>query len=99
MPAELSRDEVLRIAALARLALTEEEVDLFSRQLTHILEYVAHISEVDTAGVPPTAHVLTRATTLRADVVRESLPRDEALANAPDVDRAAGLFRVPRVLA
>jgi aspartyl-tRNA(Asn)/glutamyl-tRNA(Gln) amidotransferase subunit C len=96
MPASLSREDVLRIAELARLELTSDEVDLFTRQLAHILEYVEQIRTLDTTGVAPTSHVINRPID-RADVPHQSLPRDEALANAPDAAGEAGLFKVPRV--
>ena len=95
MPA-LSREEVQRIAALARLELTAEETDLFTKQLAHILEYVEQIRDLDTAGVPPTSHVINQPID-RPDVPRESLRREEALANAPDAAAHSGLFKVPRV--
>lgn len=97
-PPALSHQEVERIAALANLALTDRERDLFARQLADILGYVNQLAAVDTQGVPPTAHVLHGPTVLRADDVVPSLPRDAALANAPDAARDAGLFRVPRVI-
>jgi aspartyl-tRNA(Asn)/glutamyl-tRNA(Gln) amidotransferase subunit C len=96
MSASLSREEVLRIAGLARLELTPEEVDLFGRQLAHILEYVEQIRGLDTSGVPPTSHVLNQPIE-RPDEPRGTLPRQEALANAPDAAPQAGLFKVPRV--
>ena len=96
MPASLSREEVLRIAALARLELTEEEVALFGQQLASILEYVAQIRELDTSGVAPTSHVLNQPTD-RADEPWTTLSREEALANAPEAATHAGLFKVPRV--
>ena len=96
MPASLSREEVLRIAALARLELTEEEVALFAQQLASILEYVAQIRELDTSGVPPTSHVLNQPTD-RADEPWTTLSCEEALANAPEAATQAGLFKVPRV--
>jgi aspartyl-tRNA(Asn)/glutamyl-tRNA(Gln) amidotransferase subunit C len=96
MSASLSRDAVLRIAALARLELTPEETELFTRQLAHILEYVEQIRELDTAGVLPTAHVINQPID-RPDIPHESLSRDEALANAPDAASQSGLFKVPRV--
>jgi aspartyl-tRNA(Asn)/glutamyl-tRNA(Gln) amidotransferase subunit C len=98
MPSRLTRAEVERIAALANLELTEDEKDLFTRQLADILAYADAVREVETADVPPTSHVLTRHPSVRADEVRPSLARDEALANAPDASADAGLFRVPRVI-
>lgn len=98
MSAPLSHEEVDRIAALANLALTDEERETFARQLADILAYANEVSRVDTTGVPPTAHVLREETALREDEPRPSLPRADALANAPDAAREAGLFRVPRVI-
>jgi aspartyl-tRNA(Asn)/glutamyl-tRNA(Gln) amidotransferase subunit C len=90
--------DVDRIAELARLALSDEERALFAKQLGDILAYAEQIQEVDTAGVEPMAHPFADAASLRDDQERPSLPRDEALAAAPDADRQAGLFRVPRVI-
>jgi aspartyl-tRNA(Asn)/glutamyl-tRNA(Gln) amidotransferase subunit C len=98
MSAALPREEVLRIASLARLELTAEEVDLFSRQLADILTYVKQIQALDTTGVPPTSHVLQRPVE-REDQPEPSLPRTAALANAPEAASEAGLFKVPRVMA
>ena len=97
MSASLSRQDVLRIAELARLALTPDEVELFARQLGDILGYVEQIRSVDTSGVAPTAHVLTRPLE-RPDTPQPTLARSEALAGAPEAAREAGLFKVPRVL-
>jgi aspartyl-tRNA(Asn)/glutamyl-tRNA(Gln) amidotransferase subunit C len=98
MPASLSQEDVLRIAELARLELTPDEVNLFTRQLAGILDYVAQIQGLDTTGVPPTAQVMNRPID-RADEPLPTLPRDEALANAPEAASEAGLFKVPRVMA
>jgi aspartyl-tRNA(Asn)/glutamyl-tRNA(Gln) amidotransferase subunit C len=97
MSSTLSREEVLRIARLARLELTTDEVDLFTRQLAGILEYVEQIRELDTTGVPPTSHVMNQPID-RPDEVRATLSREEALENAPEAARQAGLFKVPRVI-
>jgi aspartyl-tRNA(Asn)/glutamyl-tRNA(Gln) amidotransferase subunit C len=94
----LTHEDVTRIAELARLALTDDERELFRRQLAEILTYMEQIAAVDTTGVPPTSHVQHERTVLRDDVVKPSLSRDEALANAPDARREAGLFRVPKVI-
>jgi aspartyl-tRNA(Asn)/glutamyl-tRNA(Gln) amidotransferase subunit C len=98
MSSTLAPDEVERIAHLARLALTGDERDLFARQLTAVLQYAEQLREVDTDGVPPTSHPLALSAPLRDDEVRPSLPRADALDGAPDPDRSAGLFKVPRVL-
>ena len=97
MATTLTRAEVARIAELARLELTTEELDLFTKQLGDILDYVEQIRGLDTSGVVPTAHVLNPPVE-RPDVEMPSLPRAAALANAPDPAREAGLFKVPRVL-
>jgi aspartyl-tRNA(Asn)/glutamyl-tRNA(Gln) amidotransferase subunit C len=93
-----SRDDVARLARLARLALTRDEEDLFARQLSDILEYARQVQDVDTVGVPPTAHAVASTASGRDDETRPSLSRDEALAAAPESDQASGLFKVPRVI-
>ena len=94
--------DVERIAALAHLELTDDEKPLFTRQLADILNYAEQLQAVDTTGVPATAHVNTalggETSVERADEPRPSLPVADALANAPDAARDAGLFRVPRVI-
>jgi aspartyl-tRNA(Asn)/glutamyl-tRNA(Gln) amidotransferase subunit C len=97
MSVALNRDEVVRIATLARLELTTDELELFTHQLGDILEYVAQIQGLDTTGVAPTSHVLNRPVE-RDDAVGASLRPDDVLANAPEAARAAGLFKVPRVI-
>jgi aspartyl-tRNA(Asn)/glutamyl-tRNA(Gln) amidotransferase subunit C len=97
MSTTLTRADVARIAELARLELTPDELDLFTRQLGDILEYVEQIRGLDTSGVAPTWHVLNRPVKHADESVR-SLPRVDALANAPDAAPEAGLFKVPRVL-
>ena len=85
------------VALLARIALSEEEKDLFSEQLSTILDFFDTIKEVDTEGVPPTSHVGGLVNVFRDDRTRPSLDTDQALSNAPDA--AAGrFFRVPRIL-
>jgi aspartyl-tRNA(Asn)/glutamyl-tRNA(Gln) amidotransferase subunit C len=97
MSTTLTREDVTRIAELARLELTSEELDLFTRQLGDILGYVEQIRDLDTSGVTPTSHVLNLPVE-RDDVIVEPLSRVAALANAPDAATEAGLFKVPRVL-
>jgi aspartyl-tRNA(Asn)/glutamyl-tRNA(Gln) amidotransferase subunit C len=92
----LSRDDVRHVAHLARLELTDEELDRFTDQLAAILEHAAQVSALDTDGVEPTAHPFPLVNVLRPDVPRPSLPRDEVLAQAPDTED--GRFRVPRIL-
>ncbi len=96
MPDDLTVADVERIAALAHLALTEDEKALYARQLTRILDYARQIGEVETRDVAPTWSTAADLTPERPDEPRPSLDRDVALANAPDA--ASGLFRVPRVL-
>ena len=98
MPPALTKDDVRRIGALARLALTPAEEDLYARQLAEILDYARQVSDIDTTGVPPTSHVLTRQPTDRPDEAQPPLPRTEALANAPEPALEVGLFKVPRVI-
>jgi aspartyl-tRNA(Asn)/glutamyl-tRNA(Gln) amidotransferase subunit C len=98
MASTLTVNDVERIAALAHLELTTQEQQLFTRQLAEILAYAEQVQAIDTSGVPATAHVHTDDRTERDDEPQPSLPREEALANAPDPSAQAGFFRVPRVI-
>jgi aspartyl-tRNA(Asn)/glutamyl-tRNA(Gln) amidotransferase subunit C len=89
----IDREQVLHVAKLARLKLTEEEVKRMSGELSAILEHVDNINELDLEGVEPTAHVVPLENVLRADEPRPSLPRERALEGAPDADETG--FRVP----
>jgi aspartyl-tRNA(Asn)/glutamyl-tRNA(Gln) amidotransferase subunit C len=89
----ISRDEVLHVARLARLDLTEEEVERFQEQLNAILEAVGKVAELDLSDVEPTAHPLDLVNVWRTDEPRPCLTVEEALGNAPDRD--GSLFRVP----
>jgi aspartyl-tRNA(Asn)/glutamyl-tRNA(Gln) amidotransferase subunit C len=89
----ISRSDVEHVAALARLGLSDEEIDRLGAQLNAILEAVGKASELDLADVEPTAHPLDLVNVWAEDEPGESLPNDEALANAPD--RESGFFRVP----
>lgn len=89
----ISRDEVLHVARLARLALTDEEIERLTEELDKILDAVGVVSELDLADVPPTSHPLDLVNVWAEDVPHESLPLDDALANAPDAKD--GMFRVP----
>jgi aspartyl-tRNA(Asn)/glutamyl-tRNA(Gln) amidotransferase subunit C len=82
----IDRDEVLHVARLARLALSEEEVERMSRELSAVLDHIQRISELDLEDVPPTAHVIDVAGALRADEPTPSLPRDVVLGQAPAVE-------------
>jgi aspartyl-tRNA(Asn)/glutamyl-tRNA(Gln) amidotransferase subunit C len=98
MAAEFSAAQVAAIAALAQLELAPDEVQLFARQLGDFLGYADEVLAIDTAGVAPTAYVVTRQESERPDEVRPSLDRDAALRNAPDASLDTGFFRVPRVI-
>jgi len=98
MSDRFSREDVERVARLARLELDAHEKDLFARQLAGILAYAEQIQRVDTTGIEPTSHAPGSGAAMRDDVVVPSLPREEPLAEAPDADVKAGLFKVPRVM-
>jgi len=92
----LSREQVLHIAKLARIALTPDEVERFREQLSSILDHFALLSEVPTEDVEPTAHPLPLRNVMREDVVQPSMPREDVLLNAPEQEE--GMFRVRAVL-
>ena len=96
MAERITRDDVAHVARLARLNVSDEELDMFTGQLAAVLEHAEDVASLDTAGVPPTAHPLPLQNVLREDDVRPSLDRDEVLAAAPSVED--GRFRVPPVL-
>ena len=89
----IDRDQVLHVARLARLELSDEEVERMSSELSSILDHVEKINELDLEGVAPTSHVVELENVLRPDEPRPSWPREQILAEAPDV--ADGFFRVP----
>jgi aspartyl-tRNA(Asn)/glutamyl-tRNA(Gln) amidotransferase subunit C len=90
----LSRDQVLHVAKLARLQLSDEEVDRYAVELSKVVDWIDSIGELgDLSGVPPTSHVVAIENRLREDVPRPCLPVQEALASAPDA--GDGGFRVP----
>jgi len=89
----ISRDEVLHVARLARLELSDEEVTRFQEQLSAILDAVSKVRELDLSDVPPTSHPLAIANTWDDDIPHVSLTLDEAFANAPDRD--GDYFRSP----
>ena len=96
MGSPLSRDDVAHVARLARLDVTDDELERFTEQLGAVLEHAADVASLDTAGVEPTAHPLDLVNVLRADVPTPSLERDEVLAMAPAAEN--GRFRVPKIL-
>ena len=89
----IERDQVLHVARLARLRLSEEEVERMSSELSGILDHVDRIAELDLEGVEPTSHVVALENVLRPDEPRPSWPRERILEPAPDP--AEGAFRVP----
>ncbi|HEX6140911.1 MAG TPA: Asp-tRNA(Asn)/Glu-tRNA(Gln) amidotransferase subunit GatC [Candidatus Limnocylindria bacterium] len=92
----ISRSDVEHVAALARLGLTDEEIDLMQEQLNRILEAIGRLQAVDTSSVGPTAQVIALENVMREDVARPGLDREAALANAPL--REGPMLRVPVVL-
>jgi len=92
----LSPEDVQKVATLARLKLSEEELEQIGRQLGGILDYVAVLDEVDVSEVKPMAHVADVSNAFRADETRPSLPREESLSNAPKTD--GKYFLVPQIL-
>jgi aspartyl-tRNA(Asn)/glutamyl-tRNA(Gln) amidotransferase subunit C len=92
----ISREEVAHLARLARLEVTDDELDAFAGQLDVILESMKTLAEVNTDGVQPTSHAVPLVNVFREDQPQPSLPRDAVLAGAPDT--AEDRFRVPRIL-
>jgi len=92
---KITRKNVEDVALLSRLEIPEEQIETMTGQLNAILEYVDVLNQLDTTGVEPTAHVLPLKNVMRADVVMPSLPREAALANAPEQEN--GYFKVPKV--
>jgi aspartyl-tRNA(Asn)/glutamyl-tRNA(Gln) amidotransferase subunit C len=94
--AKITIQEVEHVANLARLVFDEEEKKKLAGQLGRILDYIEQLNELDTENVEPTSHVIPMKNVVRPDVIRPSLTRDDAIANAPsDVD---GLFEVPKIV-
>jgi aspartyl-tRNA(Asn)/glutamyl-tRNA(Gln) amidotransferase subunit C len=96
MAAPISRADVAHVARLARLDVTEEELDRFTEQLAAVLEHASDVASLDTSGVPPTAHPLELVNVLRPDDPQPSLDRDEVLAMAPATEDYR--FKVPKIL-
>jgi aspartyl-tRNA(Asn)/glutamyl-tRNA(Gln) amidotransferase subunit C len=92
----ITREEVEHVALLARLGLTDAEIDRMQAQLSHILETIAQLADVDTSAIDPTAQVIELENVLRDDVSRPGLSRDASLGNAPK--REGQMLRVPEVL-
>ena len=92
----IGRDDVARLADLARIQLTEEEIARFAGEFDSIMDAVASVSEVASEDVPATSHPIAMTNVFREDVVTETLTQDEALAGAPDAQD--GRFAVPQIL-
>ena len=92
----LTHEEVKKVALLARLELTDDEIDLQSANLNALLEQFEKLLALDVTGIEPTSHAIPMVNVLREDILRPSLSRDEVLANAPQA--SDGCFVVPRVL-
>jgi aspartyl-tRNA(Asn)/glutamyl-tRNA(Gln) amidotransferase subunit C len=93
---EITKEQVEHVARLARLDVSEDEQAMFARQLSAILTYMDQLKKLDIAGVEPTVTVLPTDNVFRDDEARPSLPKEQALANAPE--EADGFFRVPKIL-
>ncbi|MBK9179212.1 MAG: Asp-tRNA(Asn)/Glu-tRNA(Gln) amidotransferase subunit GatC [Acidimicrobiales bacterium] len=96
MPGSISREQAAHVARLARLDLTDDELERYTEQLGAVLEHAADVEALELADVPPTTHPYPLANVLRDDVVRPGVDRDEVLAQAPAAED--GRFRVPPIL-
>lgn len=92
----INREQVEHVAHLARLGLSDDEIDRFQQQLSQILGHMQALDAVDTSAIPPTAQVIPVSSVMRDDVVRPSLPVEDVLRNAPR--REGDFFKVPPVL-
>lgn len=90
------RDEIEHIAFLARISLSEKDKEMFGLQLGSILRYIEKLNELDTTSVQPTSHVFSLNNVMRDDLPQPSLPREEALSNAPS--RTDRFYRVPKII-
>lgn len=93
---KLTRQDVEHVAELARLELTEAEIETYTGQLDEILEYAAMLERLDTSAVSPTAHAVPVFNVLRPDEIKPGLSQEEVLANAPEGEN--GFFRVPKIV-
>ncbi len=92
----IDRETVLKVAQLSKLKLKEEEVELFSKQLSDILGFIEKLEELDTENILPFYELINQETPMRDDHIEEGLTKEEALSNAPQSER--GFFVVPRVV-
>ncbi len=93
---KISKKEVEHVARLARLSLTDEELNRMTGQLDNILSYVEKLEELDTDNIVPTTHVFSLSNAFREDVIKESLSQEEAVKNGPQQD--GEMFQVPRII-
>lgn len=93
---KLSLDEVRHIAQLSRLALTGEEAELYAPQLSKIIDYVEQLNNLDTSAIEPTSHIIPLNNVMAEDILGTSLPREEALKNAPDA--TVKFYRIPKII-
>ena len=92
----ISKEDILKVAALARLEISPEELESLHKDLTQIISYIDQIHKVNTDGIVPQSQFIKAENVFREDIVRPSLPKEKALENAPDKDD--NYFRVPKVL-
>lgn len=93
---KITKDEVKHIALLARLELSENEIEQYTKQLNDILLYMEKLNKIDTRNVEPLSHPFFTRTVFREDIVKESLPQEKAIENAPQ--KAKGFFKVPKII-
>lgn len=93
---KLTIDDVRRVAKLARIEFSDDELGKFTAQLDSIIGYIEKMNELDTSGTQPTSHIVDVKNVMRDDIAKESLPRDESLKNAPC--REKGFFKVPKII-
>ncbi|QDV17988.1 Aspartyl/glutamyl-tRNA(Asn/Gln) amidotransferase subunit C [Gimesia panareensis] len=96
MSKQLTRDEVQKVANLSRLKLSDQELEALGTQMGSVLKYIAMLDELDTSSVEPMAHAIEISNVFREDELRDSLPREQALSNAPQTD--GKYFLVPAIL-
>lgn len=92
----ISKEDVLYVANLAKLKLSDQEVTSYQKDLNKILEYMEQLDQIDTSDIAPLDHVMEQTATLRKDEAKAALPHENALKNAPDAD--SDYFRVPKVI-
>ncbi len=93
---KLSIDDIKKVAKLARIEFSEDELQQFTTQLDSIIGYIEKMNELDTGAISPTSHVVDVKNVMREDEVRESLPREESIKNAPLAEE--GFFKVPKII-